>query len=150
MRSRSVHLPLWSGLLLAIAAFVSYPTFFARFPITRDVPWVSIILLAVSAVLVFIGLRRAFASPSTRAKKIIASLVSTLTLSVIAVFILGFMLYPRRLPASHGAPQIGQRAPDFRLPDTNNQPVELSQLLTQPIDGRAPKGVLLVFYRGYW
>jgi len=28
--------------------------------------------------------------------------------------------------------------------------VSLNQLLTSPINGAAPRGVLLVFYRGYW
>src|SRR6266496_3216397 len=148
--SRSPHWPIFSGLLLSIIAFISYPTFFVRFPVTRDVPWVNLTLLAISAVLIFIGLRRAFSSDSSRAKKLIASLVSTLTVLVIAFFIVGFMIYPRHLPASHGAPQIGQRAPDFRLPDTNNQPVALADLLVAPVDGKPPKGVLLVFYRGYW
>ena len=148
--SRSIHWPLWSGLLLAIAAVISYPTFFARFPITRDVPWVNLLLLTIAALLAFVGLRRAFASYSTRGRKIIASIATTLTVAVILLFVAGFMIYPRHMPASHGAPQIGQRAPDFRLLDINNQPITLSQLLAQPIDGRAPKGVLLVFYRGYW
>jgi cytochrome bd-type quinol oxidase subunit 2 len=150
MSFRSIHRPLWSGLLLAIVALMSYPTFFVRFPATRDVPWVNLILLAIAAALAFVGLRRAFASGSTRRRKIIASIAATLTVVVIFFFVAGFMIYPRRMPASHGAPQIGQRAPDFRLPDTSNQPVALSQLLTQPIDGKPSKGVLIVFYRGYW
>lgn len=150
MPSRSIHWPLWSAPLLAIIAFISYPTVFARFPITRDVPWVNLLLFAIAALLAFIGLRRAFASDSTRRRKIIASIVSVLTAAVIFLFVAGFMIYPRHMPASHGAPQIGQKAPDFTLPDINNQPVALSQLLATPIDGRAPKGVLLVFYRGYW
>jgi cytochrome bd-type quinol oxidase subunit 2 len=129
---------------------MSYPTIFVRYPVTRDVPWVNLILLAIAALLAFMGLRRAFASDSTRRRKIIASIAATLTVAVIFFFVAGFMIYPRQMPASHGAPQIGQKAPDFTLPDTNNQPVALSQLLTQPIDGKPPKGVLLVFYRGYW
>jgi hypothetical protein len=34
--------------------------------------------------------------------------------------------------------------------DTTGKSVALSELLTSPINGQAPKGVLLVFYRGYW
>ena len=150
MPSRSIHRPLWFGLLLSIIAFISYPTFFVRFPVTRDVPWVNLLLLAISAVLAFFGLRRAFSSASTRGKKIIAALVGVLTVGVIFLFVAGFMIYPRQMPASHGAPQVGQRAPDFRLPDTNNQPVTLAELLAAPVAGKPPQGVLLVFYRGYW
>jgi len=54
------------------------------------------------------------------------------------------------LPRSPGAPQVGQKAPDFTLTDSNNKPVTLAQLLTEPIDDKPPKGVLLTFYRGYW
>jgi hypothetical protein len=28
--------------------------------------------------------------------------------------------------------------------------VSLGQLLSNPINGKAPRGLLLVFYRGYW
>jgi ABC-type multidrug transport system permease subunit len=147
---RSIHRFLWPGLLLAIIAFISYPTFFVRFPITRDVPWFNLLLLAISAVLTFIGLRRGFSSGSTRGKKIVASLAATLTVAVIFLFVAGFMIYPRQMPASHAAPQIGQRAPDFRLSDTNGQPVTLAELLAAPVAGKPPQGVLLVFYRGYW
>jgi peroxiredoxin len=50
------------------------------------------------------------------------------------------------MPASPAAPAVGAKAPDFTLPDTNNRPVTLAQLLAAP----GSKGVILVFYRGYW
>jgi peroxiredoxin len=56
----------------------------------------------------------------------------------------------KQLPASRGAPQVGQKAPDFTLKDTSEKPVALSELLSTPVNGSKPKGVLLVFYRGYW
>ena len=60
----------------------------------------------------------------------------------------------RNLPLSEHAPQVGQKAPPFSLPDINGKAESLSELLSKPIGappaGRAPKGVLLVFYRGYW
>ena len=39
--------------------------------------------------------------------------------------------------------QIGQRFPDFELPDQDGQPVKLSELI-----GKFP--FILSFYRGYW
>jgi peroxiredoxin len=54
------------------------------------------------------------------------------------------------IPASKDAPQVGQRAPDFTLTDAGGKAVSLNELLTMPINGNAPKGVLLIFYRGYW
>jgi peroxiredoxin len=52
--------------------------------------------------------------------------------------------------ASTGAPQVGQQAPAFTLIDSNNKPVTLAQLLSERINNRPPRGVLLIFYRGYW
>jgi cytochrome oxidase Cu insertion factor (SCO1/SenC/PrrC family) len=52
-----------------------------------------------------------------------------------------------QLPASEGAPKLGERAPDFTLPDTEGRPVRLYDLLKL---GGQPRWALLVFYRGYW
>jgi hypothetical protein len=58
-----------------------------------------------------------------------------------------------QLPPSKGAPQVGQKAPDFTLADSTGKPVRLSELLAPAGDAAAKKGgpwVLLIFYRGYW
>lgn len=55
----------------------------------------------------------------------------------------------QQLPASEGAPRVGEKAPDFRLPDANGSPVSLHDLLTGQ-EGAEANWVLLVFYRGYW
>jgi len=135
---------LWAGLVLAIVAFVSYFFFFLRFPITRDVPWVPVILFLVTFVLLFAGLRSVFAG-GTRLRKIAASALTLASLGIVAFFCLT-VFEGRNLPASKGAPAVGQKVPDFTLPDVNRHPVSLAKLLTAP----GTKGVLLVFYRGYW
>jgi peroxiredoxin len=38
----------------------------------------------------------------------------------------------RQLPESGAAPQVGEKAPDFTLTDSNNKPVTLAQLLAEP------------------
>jgi len=53
------------------------------------------------------------------------------------------------LPRSVGAPQVGQKAPDFTLTDSNNKPVTLAQLLIEPIDNKPPKAVLLTGYAAH-
>lgn len=53
------------------------------------------------------------------------------------------------LPESPGAPKVGEKAPDFTLPDTDGKPVTLSEVLKPRTPGEKP-WVLLVFYRGYW
>ena len=67
-----------------------------------------------------------------------------------AFFIFAIFIAGRWMPASTGAPHVGQKVPEFTLPDVNGRQVSLNQLLSDPIDGKAPKGVLLVFYRGWW
>ena len=152
MNIKRLNWPLWTGFLLTLAAFLSYFFIFVLFPFTRDFPWANLVLFVIAGVLLFMGLRRAFASdrPHPTRSKIVSSIVSGLSLLVIALFVFTIFIGGRWLPASKGAPQVGQRAPDFSLPDSSGKTVSLNELLTTPINGNAPKGVLLVFYRGYW
>jgi peroxiredoxin len=57
------------------------------------------------------------------------------------------------LPSAAAAPRVGQKAPDFTLPDQNGKAVTLGELLTSAPsgapDGKA-NGALLIFYRGHW
>ena len=152
MNVRRLNWPLWVGFLLTLASFLSYFFIFVWFPLTRDFPWANLVLFLIAAVLLFAGLRRGFASdrPHPTRSKIVSSIVGLLGLAVIGVFVFAMFIASRWLPPSTGAPQVGQRAPDFTLPDTTGKSVSLSELLSQPINGNSPKGVLLVFYRGYW
>ncbi len=152
MNIKRLNWPLWVGFLLTLAAFLTYFFVFIWFPSTRDFPWANLLLFLIAGVLLFMGLRRGFAAdrPHPTRSKIVSSLVSAFSLVVFGVFVFTIFVAGSRLPAAKGAPQVGQRAPDFTLPDTSGKPVSLNELLTTPINGNAPKGVLLVFYRGYW
>ncbi|HXH40038.1 MAG TPA: hypothetical protein VNN08_15515 [Thermoanaerobaculia bacterium] len=138
--SQRFNWPLWTGFALSIAAFVSYFLLFYRFPITRDVPWPSFILFAVAMVLLAAGLRRA------AGRKIVAWVVTVLGVVVCASFCFAIFIGSKQLPPSGGAPAAGTKAPGFVLLDTNRRPVALAGLLAAP----GSKGVLLIFYRGYW
>ena len=142
--------PLWAGFLLTFFAFLSYPLIFIEWPITRDFPWVNFLLFAVALVLLFIGVRRAFKPDRRLVSKIVAPILATVSVLVIAFFIFIALIQSRWLPASQAAPAVGQKFPEFTLTDTNNQPVTLASLLSQPINNKPPRGVLLIFYRGYW
>jgi predicted PurR-regulated permease PerM len=149
MNVRRFNWPLWLGFLLSVVTFFSYFAVFVWYPITRDFPWANLLLFAAAAVLLLMGVRRALAGDRRRSK-IAAVIVATLGVVVIAFFLFAFFIGGRALPASKGAPQVGQKAPDFSLNDSSGKAVSLNELLTTPINGAAPKGVLLVFYRGYW
>lgn len=152
MNIRRINWPLWLGFLLTLGAFLSYFFIFVKFPVTRDFPWANLVLFLIAGVLLFMGLRRGFASdrPHPILSKIVSSIFSLLSIAVFAMFIFVFFIGGRALPASKGAPHVGQRVPDFALPDTSGKQVSLNELLTTPINGKAPRGVLLMFYRGYW
>lgn|ERR1700682_3155370 len=150
MKTQRFNWPIWAGFLLSVLAPLTYPFVFVRWPVTRDFPWANFLLFGVAAVLLFAGVRRAFAPDRGRSSKFVSTIVATLSVLILGLFVFSFFVASRWLPASHGAPQVGQRAPDFSLADTTGKTVSLSQLLSEPINGRAPRGVLLIFYRGYW
>jgi hypothetical protein len=147
--------PVWLGLLLSIVAFLSYFTVFARFPVTRNVPWANFLLFGAGAAFLGAGLRRVFAGAQPFRGKIVSSILALLSVSIFGAFCFVIFYGTKQLPASHGSPKIGQRAPEFVLRDTHGSLVSLSNLLSTPLDPSipsrgAPKTVLLIFYRGYW
>ncbi len=138
MNDRRWNWPLWTGFVLSVIAFFSYFYFFSQFPITRDVPWVNLILFAVAIALLVIGFRRA-------TRKILAGIVAALGIGVFLFFGFAILIATKQIPSAAGAPRVGQKAPDFALVDTSGKTVTLSQLLSS-----SPRGVLLIFYRGHW
>lgn len=128
---------LWGGLLLSLVAASSYPLFFYRFPITRDVPWVNILLFVVALFLLITGFRRA-------RRRIAAGIVMVLGVGL-GVFFGVSLVVMSKAPASPDAPRVGQKAPELALLDSARRETSLAQLLAS-----SPRGVLLVFYRGYW
>lgn len=152
MNARRFNWPLWVGLLLTLIAGFSYLVVFVRFPVTRDFPWVNLLLFLVAVIFLWKGIRRGFARDQAHRtrSKIVSSVVTTFSVAIIALFLFSYFVFARWLPPSTAAPQVGQRIPEFTLPDSAGRQVSLNELLTTPIDGKAPKGVLLVFYRGYW
>jgi hypothetical protein len=152
MIAKRINWSLWLGFVLTLAAFLSYFFVFVWFPFTRDFPWANLVIFVIAGVLIFKGIRRGFAAdrPRPTLSKIVAVIFSVLSFAVFALFVFTIFVAGRWLPASKGAPQVGQRAPEFTLPDTSGKPVTLNELLTTPINNKAPRGVLLIFYRGYW
>lgn len=150
MNIKQFNWKLWGGFLLSIFAFLSYYLIFVWFPITRDFPWANMILIGFALVLLILGLRRAFAKDRRPISKVISTIGATLGILVCAMFLFVYFVAAKWMPNAAGAPKVGQKAPEFTLNDSNNKPVSLTELLTTPINGKAPKGAVLVFYRGYW
>jgi hypothetical protein len=116
--------------------------------------------MALGLYLVGSGMARAFRRPDVYRGKIFGSVLGVLSVAIVGLFLFGIFHLTRMLPASQGAPQVGQVAPDFTLPDSQGNDVTLSKLLDSPfpaagvaVAGAAPAktaAVILIFYRGYW
>ena len=152
LAARRANTSLWTGALLVLLGVLSNFFVFWHLPGETIWPWVSLLLPAIGVVLLLVGLKRAFGQPQVFGGKISGSIFTVVSVLLLAVSVFGF-IHARDVPASGGAPKVGQKAPDFTMTNTSGQPVSLSQLLSTPIDaasGKAPKAVLLIFYRGWW
>lgn len=147
------NLLLPAGFLVTLVAFFSYFMLFSQFPMTRNIPWVNLLLFALALGLLGVGLRRAFRQPERYRGKVLGPVLAVLSVLILGLFLFYNFSFSRQLPAAAGAPRVGEKAPDFTLPDQHGQPVKLSELWAPAATGAEAKParwVLLVFYRGYW
>jgi hypothetical protein len=147
---KRINWQIWTGFVLSLVAALSYPFVFVTWATTREFPWANLVLFAIAFVFLFLGLRRAFKPDKRIVSKIFSSLATAVGVLLLAALLFMIFVMGSWLPASAGAPQVGQKAPDFTLTDANDRPVTLAQLLTEPVNNKPPRGVLLIFYRGYW
>lgn len=148
---RRWNLGIYLGFLLTVAGSLSYFAYFNRFAALRDFPWVNLPAQIVGVGLVGFGLWRAYARPTAYRGRIAGPVFGFLSLAVLGLFCFYVFSLSYHVPPASAAPQVGQAAPDFTLPDHNGQKVRLASLFTS---GGSPDAtgqyVLLVFYRGYW
>jgi hypothetical protein len=142
---RRWNLSLWLGFAVVIIALFSYQ-FFVLFPITRDFPWANLVLFAIGGILLAVGLVRAYGQPAAYRGKIFGPILTVVALLMFSLFAYGLFYIARQMPLSTGAPQAGQKAPDFTLVDQDGKSVALNDLLSAP----TTRAVLLIFYRGHW
>jgi hypothetical protein len=140
---RKWNWPIWVGFIIAVGGLFSYE-FFVQFPVTRDFPWVNLLLFAAAGIFLAVGLVRAFGRPQLYHGKIFGSIFAVLSLCLFALFAYGVFYEVRQVPPSTGAPHVGQKAPEFTLPDQNDEPMALVDLVS------GAKAVVLIFYRGFW
>jgi hypothetical protein len=129
---------------MTLAAALSYLPVFVPFPLTRDFPWVNLLLFAVAGWMLGTGLYRAYAHPERYRGRISGTILSLLSLAIFTFFCLGAFRFARQLPSPETALHVGQQAPEFTLTDSSGRPVSLAQLR------HGDHAVLLIFYRGYW
>ena len=99
--------PIWVGFLVVITGLFSYG-FFVRFPTTRDFPWANLLLFGIGAVLLIVGLFRAFGRPQVYRGKIFGPIFTAIAVLVVAFFSYAIFYVVRQVPASAGAPRVGQ------------------------------------------
>ena len=143
---------LWIGLVIALAATLCNVILFLNPPAQSLIPWLSLVLGTLALVFIAVGVKNLFTQSRTIGRRVLGVFVALIALLFSAGSIFLFT-QARAVPPSTDAPQVGQKAPDFTLPDSNNQNVSLTQLFA-PAPGDAssvaPHAVLLIFYRGYW
>jgi len=140
----------WWGLLLATCAIGCNAGFFVSIPWQGAIAWLSLLFAAMALVFVAVGLWRAYGQAHVYGGKVLSVVLAVIALLPAGLSVFGFV-ETRRLPSAAAAPQVGQRVPDFSLPDTSGKVVSLDQLFAPASsESQAPKAVLLIFYRGYW
>jgi hypothetical protein len=139
-----------AGFTLVLLALLSNGLFFLNIPGKGAVPWISLITSVVGLALAILGVTRAFGRSQIYRGKISGAILGVVSLVAFGLGVATFH-HARDLPVSSKAPRVGDTAPEFSLVDTSGTAVQLSQLLSEPLQGSSrPKAVLLIFYRGYW
>lgn len=141
---------LWIGFSLSLLALLIYILLLQQ---TRSIFWGSLLLFIISALLIISGLRRAFGQPQAYRGKVAGPVLTLLSVILLGIFGWGSYLASKLFARGLHAPQVGQKAPDFSIVDDHGNPATLTQLLSATMphaSASVPKGVLLVFYRGYW
>jgi hypothetical protein len=133
---------IWIGFVVAVGGLFSYE-YFALFPITRDFPWASLLIFGIGAILLLVGLFRAFGRPQLYRGKVFGSILAVVALLFFAFFCYETFYVLKQVPLSAQSPRIGEKAPQFTLSDQNGKQVTLADLLS-------PNGAIVIFYRGYW
>ncbi|MEX2208828.1 MAG: hypothetical protein WEF50_21640 [Myxococcota bacterium] len=125
----------WIGPILALVAVASYFTVFLNWAITRDVPWVNLILLALAVGVSIAGLVRA-------RRRVLAAGGLVLTLALSGFFVWYCYVLSYDIPSAELALDVGAEVPALVLRDDRGQDVELAALSRDKL--------VLVFYRGHW
>ena len=123
------------SVLVAVGAITAY-VLLLRVAIIRNHPEGYVVAFAVAAALAALAVARA------RARRWPAWLALGLSVILLAAGA-WFNFVAARIPDTATVLRVGERPPDFTLPDAGGRAVTLA-------DYRGKKPVVLVFYRGHW
>ena len=123
------------SVVFAIGAVAAYARLL-RVAVVRNHPEGYVLAFALATALAALAVARA------RVRRWPAWLALGLS-SLLLVAGAWFNFVVARVPDSPTAVRVGDRPPDFTLPDATGRPVSLA-------DYRGTKPVVLLFYRGYW
>jgi hypothetical protein len=123
------------SIVMVIGTVAAY-ALLLRVPFIRNHPEGYVVAFALATTLAVLAVVRAHAR---RWPAWVALGLSSMLLAAGA----WFNFVAARVPDTPTALRLGERAPDFTLPDATGRPVSLA-------DYRGRKPVVLVFYRGYW
>jgi len=152
MDKKLLNWRLWAGFSISLLALLVYILLLQQ---TRSIFWGSLVLFVVSALFIISGLKRAFGQPQAYRGKVSGPVLALLSVILLGIFGWGTYLASKLFARGLHAPQVGQKAPDFNMVDDHGNRATLTQLLSASMPKASasvphPKGVLLVFYRGYW
>ncbi len=131
---------LWAAPLLAVVGFLSYWGFFVRWPQTRDIPWVNLIVLAVALVWSARAAARAWSGGVLR--KLAGTLGVVISGGLTALLVFYCFVLSYSLPSAEGSIELGAQVPGILLVDQQGLSVDLASASQDPL--------VLVFYRGHW
>jgi len=134
----------WAGFAVIVVALVSYVPLFALFTTTRDIPWANYLLFLIGGALLGAGVRRAFRDPEHYRGKISGSILASLSALLFAFFVVSIIYFAKQIPSGESGLGVNRKAPPFVLVDTGGKQVSSTDLL------KDHRGLVLVFYRGYW
>jgi len=129
----------WIGLLLALLAMLSNGVYFLELPGQRALPILGVALVIAALVCAAAGILRTFRQPQRYGGKVSSSIlgVVSLLLCVLAAFA---SMHSRDLPEATGAPQVGQKVPDFTLAAVPDVPAVFDALDEPVVECRLQGG----------
>jgi hypothetical protein len=133
-----------TGFAIILVALVSYIPVFALFPVTRDIPWANYLIFLIGGALLAAGVKRAFSDPEHYRGKISGSILASLSVLLFAFFVVSITYFSKQIPSAETVLTVNQKAPPFVLVDTAGKQVSSVDLL------KDHRGLVMVFYRGYW